>query len=408
MIDRFSADTRPIVIAGLGLISPLGHGAWPTFSALLAGKTLAERARGVAPAASAVELVIASGAVSIVRHTSIDPAVDLAESAAREALLPAKVDATGVPTYLGTSKGAVTALGRAAKWACEPKHAATDDDTPLSAVLGPHGYLAHHLTRRLGLNIQTHQVAACASSLTALHRARLALADEAHPDYAMALTAEAALLPMFIHSYRRLGVLAPLTPTAYRARPLDERRCGFMLSEMGAAILLKRLPPGESPKPGQWLLEDTAIASESYDLLRSNPKMTALRHVAASLLRRRTVDVIHPHAPGTDEHDLAELAALDDVLKATKQQHPPDVYAVKGALGHSLGAAGLTSLVIACLCLQSGTRPVMPWLERPIDTTGLNITLRAAAQPCSRTGRHAVFAAGFAGHTAGAVVRREP
>src|SRR5699024_2177564 len=152
-------------------------------------------------------------------------------------------------------------------------------------------------------------------------------------------TADAALLPLFIHSYRRLGVLAPLTAEGYRARPLDERRAGFVLGEIGAAILLKRLPPDQPPRPGQIMLLDTAVAAGNHDLIRTDPKMPALRHLAASVFAGRKVDVLHPHAPGTTDHDPGELAALSSALHEAGQQTVPDVYACKGALGHNLGAA---------------------------------------------------------------------
>jgi 3-oxoacyl-(acyl-carrier-protein) synthase len=225
----------------------------------------------------------------------------------------------------------------------------------------------------------------------------------------LVVTAEAALLPMFIHSYRRLGVLAGLTPEDYRQRPLDARRSGFMLSEAGAAVLLRRLPAGEAPGPGQIELVDSAIAAEAHDMIRPSANMDALRHIASQLMGERRIDMVHPHAPGTAEHDPIELAAYQPASSGVQADstQPLDVYACKGALGHSLGAAGLSALVLACLCLKTGQRPPMPWLQQPMDThDGQAQTLKSEGQRRSRIGTHAVFAAGFAGHTAGAIVQR--
>ena len=402
--------SRPrLVVAGVGMLTPLGHAAWPTFAALLAGRCASDRARRLEPDPDAgdapgqvdpVNLVRALGGVSVVQHAATDPAVELAERAGREAAFAAGLETTGIPTYLGTSKGAVQALTRSALGFADaqPKNGAD----PEAVVLGPHGYLTHHLQQRLRIEPRAHTVAACASSLNALDRARrdlLSVDRAAAPsvrDYALAVTADAALLPQFVHSYRRLGVLAPLTPREYRQRPLDAHRPGFMLTEAGAAVLLKRLPPGVAPKPSEVELLDTATANEAHDLVRTDPEMPALRRVANTLLHKQHVDVIHPHAPGTDMHDPAELAVYRDVLP----DQSPDLYACKGALGHSLGAAGLTALVIAHLCLQSGQRPPMPWLTDALPG------VKANAQPCDRNGTHAVFAAGFGGHVAGAVLRR--
>ncbi|MEX0886805.1 MAG: beta-ketoacyl synthase N-terminal-like domain-containing protein [Phycisphaeraceae bacterium] len=408
-----------IVVAGVGLVTPLGHGAWPTFRALLAGATLADRADALPADVDAVGLVQALGHVAIARHAALDPALELAERAAREAIQAAS-GAAPPALFLATSKGAMHALTRVADRHARDRR--IDDRDALAVALGPHGYLTHHVARRMNLLPQRHHVAACASSLASLHMARQHLLHQpvsAANDRAAALvvTAEAALLPAFIHSYRRLGVLAPLTREGYRQRPLHVDRAGFMLAEAGAAVLLERLAPGEAPAPGQVELVDTAIAGEAYDMVRPAPGMPALAHVARRLLADRPIDVIHPHAPGTLEHDATELRLYHDLLagraRVAGAEVVAGVYACKGALGHSLGAGGLTAFVLACLSVTAGRLPPMGWLDAPLGREAVGFDLAAGAGAGARAGRsiervgmHGVFAAGFAGHTAGAVVRR--
>ncbi len=413
-----------VLIAGFGLVTPLGGSAWETFSNLLAGKTLAGRTENLPEDIAPEDLVRAVGAVTRAQHTATDPAVELAERAAREAAMAAGVEPQGLPAFVGTSKGAVHALTAAfrSKLTNPPSpalHAPPPPDADLAVALGPHGYLNHHLQQRLHLGPVHHHVAACASSLTALHHARLSLLhhpapstsssqtldprpDTLCPAHALVITAEASLLPLFIHSYRRLGVLAEQTLEGYRERPLDNTRQGFVLGEAGAAVLLRRVPIEDEPMPGETELLDTACASEAFDMVRPSPTMPALRHIADQLFADRLIDVIHPHAPGTTEHDPIELSVYADTLRHTGQTTPPDLYACKGALGHSLGAAGLSALVLACLSAKTRQRPPMPWLTSPIDSP-LPITSDTSSLTPSTT--HAIFAAGFAGHTAGAVIR---
>lgn len=402
------SNTSRVVISGFGLITPLGHSAWETFSALLAGRTISDRSADLPPDIDPVRLVQALGSVSVARHTPTDPAVELAERAAREAMFMAKVGPGDVGCIVGASKGATHALLAA----CEGQKKTQGHrggrrsmpkphDADLAVALGPHGYLCHHLSQRLGVKAVPAVVAACASSLTALHVARMSLLGGsrlAGADRVLVVTVEASLLPLFIHSYRRLGVLMPLTAEGYRGYPLDHRRRGFLLSELAAAVVLERV---DRPRPGQIELVDTAVASESYDLIRTAPDMAALSRVAQQLLQHRTIDLLHPHATGTTEHDPAELAAVAPHLTGQ-----PDVYACKGALGHGLGAAGLVSLVLACLCATTGRRPPMPWLEQPIEAGNLKLQHGGQSDPQTMS-THAVFAAGFAGHVAGAVVRQE-
>lgn len=411
-----------VLIAGFGLVTPLGGSAWQTFTNLLAGHTLADRTGNLPEDIVPVDLARAVGAVTAAQHTATDPVIELAEKAAREAAMAAGVDLKDIPTFVGTSKGAVHALTAAHRIHFPQAHPPTlnappPPDADLAVALGPHGYLNHHLQQRLHLGPIHHYVAACASSLTALHHARQSLLREPvcapassqvpaprpqTPNHALVVTAEASLLPLFIHSYRRLGVLAEQTPQGYRERPLDNTRRGFMLGEAGAAVLLTRVPTEEEPLPGETELLDTAFACEAYDLIRPSPTMPALRRIATQLFTNRPIDVIHPHAPGTTDHDPAELNAYIDTLKHTGQSEMPNLYACKGALGHSLGAAGLSALVIACLCAKTRKNPPMPWLTSPMDSP-LSLTAHPSSLKPSTT--HAVFAAGFAGHTAGAVIR---
>ncbi len=407
-----ASSNRPrIVIRGVGLVSPLGSSAWSTFSALLKGKTIHDRADGLPRDVNPVDLIRSLGDVATAQHAPTDPAVDLAECAAREALFMAGIEPGDATCYLGTSKGAVSALDHALYQhggghnGRLRQHASSSTPRPLTdaalaVALGPHGYLTHRLRERLECTIRLHTVAACASSLTALHQARVALThpSRSSPTRLLVVTCEASLLPVFIHSYRRLGVLAPLRTDAYRCAPLDQNRSGFTLAQLGAAVVLERV---DQVEPGQIELVDTAIATESHDLIRAAPGMPGLKHVAQQLISSRKIDLIHPHATGTVDHDPQELAVYSPLITDTA-----DVYASKGALGHGLGASGLVSLVIASLCAQTNRRPPMPWLTDPINLGPTRIELDAADRG-KELRSHAVFASGFGGHVAGAVIARQ-
>ncbi len=390
-----------LLVAGLGLCTPLGLGAWPTFTALLTGKRLTDRLERYAPDTPPDKIVAGIGGVAVARIVADDPAVELADRAAREACEQANLSPHGLATFIGTSKGAVAQVGR-------QTGAQTHEFAPSAEwyALGPHGYLADRLTKRLGIRVMTHTVAACASSLVALDAARQWLLADERRTHALVITSEAALLPVFMHSYQRLGVLAPATLEGYRQTPLAAARGGFVLAEAGGAVVLQKLKDGETPpqSAGKGPLEllDTGCLSEAYDLLRTSPQMAAIEHLAIQFNAKRKLEVLHPHATGTDEHDPAEMGALARAIGSPEAPLP--LYACKGALGHGLGAAGLTAFVLACLSCRSGRIPPMRWLAD--GTMDLPANLRAEMKGCSvKPGAaHAVFAAGFGGHTAGALV----
>ena len=236
----------------------------------------------------------------------------------------------------------------------------------------------------------------------------------------LVIATEASLLPQFVASYQRLGVLAPLHPQKYRPLPLDDSRCGFVLSEMGVAVVLEKVCDSEKTTTKSHSstssiisggnhqssinLLETAIAAETFDLIRSDPAMPALQHIAEKLFASvtasgKSIDVLHPHATGTPDHDPAELATyLRALNSASSSKNLPQLYASKGAFGHSLGAAGLASFVMACLSAQSHRLPPMPWLKNPVREVG---AFSSEKNDCKT---HAIFAAGFGGHTAGAVI----
>ncbi len=387
------------MIAGLGLVTPLGHSAWQTFRALLEGRRISDRAAALGAGDGGCDpmaLVRAVGCCAVSPHSATDPAVELAERAARSALDEARLEPEEPKVWLGVSKGAMAALSEAAdifNTSLPASDRVAQARRPLVGALGPAGWMGAELSRRLGCRLPRTMVAACASSLTALDAARRDLLRGPVGRAALVVTAEASLLPMFVHSYRRLGVLPRLTADAYRALPLDERRGGFVLSEQAAAVVLRAVDVVE---PGQIELVDTATASEAHHVVLPAPGMPALAQLARRLLCGRDIDLLHPHATGTQDNDATELAAL--------LPHVPrdaDVYACKGALGHGLGAAGLTALVIACLCARSERRPPMSWLDQPISC-GRALQRDSDRHRCFR--RQAVFAAGFGGHVAGAVI----
>ncbi|MCC7145965.1 MAG: hypothetical protein IT443_05925 [Phycisphaeraceae bacterium] len=388
-----------LIVTGCGLVTPLGYSPWQTFRALLDGKTIADKAANLPTDISPIQLVRAVGCVHAAAYNTHDPAIELAERAARSALEEAALLPADVLPFLGVSKGAMHALHSAP--GNFPKGALVlppAPDAPLAVALGPIAYLAYHLQRRLGIARPTSVVAACASGLTALHLAGQHLRQlAALGQYrsALVVSAEASLLPMFIHSYKRLGVLAPLKPDQYRALPLDQQRQGFLLSEQSAALVIQAVP---QVQPGQIELQDIAVASESFHLIQPDPNMTSLRILAGKMLASAPPDLLHPHATGTVEQDQAELNAYAPFLSQNS-----DVYACKGAIGHGLGVAGLASLIIACLCAKTRRRPPMPWLTDPVSC---HPPLSASSRPLPAQSRHAVFAAGFGGHLAAAILQQ--
>ena len=120
-----------------------------------------------------------------------------------------------------------------------------------------------------------------------------------------------------------------------------------------------------------------------------------MRHLLARVVDGGPVDLVHAHGTGTPANDEAELAAIESVLE--EGDKPPALYSHKGALGHSLGAAGLVSVALNCMMHAKRTIPPNVQTTQPIATRRVQINPEAKAQA---TRRSLAVAAGFGGPTA--------
>jgi len=383
---------HPVTVTGLGLVSPLGDSAWETARALFDGRTTADRLAKLPEDADPVTIARATAGSRNAAFDPIDPAVALAERAAREALSQSGAPAESVLTVLASSKGAISPLLERAK-----KGGALSERKAECAALSPHGYLAHHLRRRLGLGEIRCPVAACATSVASLELALRAVRT-GEAERALVVGVESALHAPFVWSYKRLGVLAPVSPAqAHVARPLDQERDGFTLCEMAAAIVIEREP---SVRVQGHLLR-AAIGTEPDAFVRPPEGFPATAHIERVLRGAPPLSLIHPHATGTKANDERELEALARVVGDRARESP--LYASKGALGHPLGAAALVNVVLGLVFARARKRPPMPWLGSPIESA---FPIEREAVEISN-GPQLALASGFGGHV-GAVLFAGP
>ncbi len=403
-----------IVVAGLGLVTPLGHAAWPNFAALLAGRTLAQRTRELPEELDAITLIRATGAFSAAVHSRRAMACDLAERACREALRDAGPLKSPVPLYLASSKAALPH---------DLPPDAVPTPTQARGLTAPHATLEAHLTRCFPLAPTLALSAACASGLVGLQRAVQTLSNHDKPerrglgitdfpnnDVALVVAADAAAsaAPSILHSYRRLGVLPPLTPQHYQQRPLHPQASGFTPADTAAAVLLRRIP-AKKLAPGHIVVHHAITAHSDHHLIHPDPKAQTTQHLLRSCLASLFTQAIppsslhlHPHAPGNPAQDQSERQAITEALQSFPSCES-SIYAVKGAIGHGLGAAPLAALVIAALMLRTGRRPPMPWLNDDTSQDPNSHTPTADADAAI------ILAAGFGGqHAAVCLSRHRP
>ncbi|MEY2726713.1 MAG: 3-oxoacyl-[acyl-carrier-protein] synthase 2 [Planctomycetota bacterium] len=198
-------------------------------------------------------------------------------------------------------------------------------------------------------------VAACATGLVSILQGA-ALVHSGQCDVCLVGSADAALRSSVIASFHRLQVLSRNTNAADACRPFDIDRDGFVIGD-GAAVLVlesRRHARRRGARAlaqilgGGWLSDPTGIT-----------QIDESGTVITELLRRsmNTVganpSVLSVHGTGTESNDLAEARGIHRACTS----NPPTCFAVKGALGHLLGAAGSVEMALVAAGIAAGLHP---------------------------------------------------
>ncbi len=202
--------------------------------------------------------------------------------------------------------------------------------------------------------------AACASSTIALTTAASRIAA-GHQDAILVWAAE--ILSEFV--FAGFASLQALTPNV--CRPFDKNRNGLALGEGAAALLLMsaRRAAKEGRRPlakikGWGVANDavhlTAPAQDGRGLIKACQRALNRAH-----LKPENIAAINAHGTGTIHNDNMEMAAFSELFGSRKVPF----HSIKGALGHTLGAAGALETVIAVESLKNQRLPPTIGLKEP-------------------------------------------
>jgi 3-oxoacyl-[acyl-carrier-protein] synthase II len=165
-------------------------------------------------------------------------------------------------------------------------------------------------------------------------------------------------------------------PTA-QLRPFDAGRGGVLLGEGAAALVL--VPDRRRPRLARLL--GTGLSCDAHH--ETAPDPAGIRRAMTDALDRAgrepaDVDVVVAHGTGTALNDPTEARAIADVLGGSGRG--PLVTAVKGALGHTSGAAALHSIAVAVNCLRHQRTPAVVGLRDPLpEAAGLALVRRTVS-----------------------------
>jgi 3-oxoacyl-[acyl-carrier-protein] synthase II len=155
-------------------------------------------------------------------------------------------------------------------------------------------------------------------------------------------------------------------------RPFDSDRTGTLLGDGAAAAVV--VPEGSSATPLARLLASGLSCDAHHETAADFDGIwRAIEEVFARSGRTRAdVDLVVAHGTGTRINDALESQLIRRTFEGTLPG--PLVTAVKGAVGHTSGAAALVNVDVAIRCLREGRVPPVVGLRRVLeDGRGLRL-----------------------------------
>jgi 3-oxoacyl-[acyl-carrier-protein] synthase II len=342
-----------VVVTGRGVVSSIADGGEAFFDALLAKRS------GIADGIGACADFDPEVAMSAKEARRADRFTQLAMAAAMQAADEAGVEGGVEPARLGVIMGTgVGGLGTLEDQVRAYYEAGGERAvSPLFVTMMMPNAAAGLIAMRLGAHGPGFSLAsACATGGHAIgEAARMIVRGEA--DMVLAGGTEAALTPVCLAAFRRMGALS----REGVSRPFDARRDGFVMGEGAGAVVLER--EAHARARGATILARIAGYGASNDAFHitqpdedgrgaTDAMRAALADAGAS---PHDVGYLNAHGTSTPINDRVETLAIKRVF-ASNGGAPP-VSSTKSAIGHLLGAAGA---VEAIACVEAVRRGVLP------------------------------------------------
>ncbi len=395
------SDSIPIVITGLGAVTPFGTGVDALWQALLRGDsaitdmdlfdlggiacTKAGVVRDYTPPAGFEKGPRASGF-----------AAGACIEALRQAGLPGNLAALAETALITASNFGDIDVGEAALIpADQPGH------DPAASLHCAHATPAASLAQALGLGgLRIPLSLSCSSGASAAATAANMIAA-GRVNRVLVVGYDA------ISRFSWSGLCSLRTMTKDAVRPFDVNRGGTIFTEGAAAFVLERadLCSARSAAPLA-VLSGWASGNNGHHMTAPAPRGAGSEYVMRKALERAglapdAVDHINVHGTGTKPNDTTETQAIQDLFGARAASIP--VTSVKGLLGHMLGAAGSVELVLSVLSLQHGLIPPTGNLLSQDPECPLDVVTSPRALPLNCVLSNS---AGFGGCNAAVVLER--
>jgi 3-oxoacyl-[acyl-carrier-protein] synthase II len=369
----------PIVITGMGMISPLGCGVKPVWQRLAAAQSgiglidrfdTAETPIKIAGLVPSIEDDAVAGfdveqIIEKKERKKLDLFTLYALAAAEEALQQAnwfpdaEDDKRATATIIATGIGGLGTITQALRTLDSRGYKRL---SPFTAPAFLANMAAGNLSIKYGFQGPLGcPVTACAASLQAIGDGmRLIRSGEA----AVALVggAEACVDPLSLASFNALKALSTTSDEPTQAsRPFDQTRNGFVMGEGSGLMVIETLEHaqarGATPLA---ILSGYGTSSDAYHITSGREDGQGAAAAVKTALKMAglnpgDINYINAHATSTPVGDAAEVASLRNVFGEALPNIP--ISSTKSSTGHLLGAAGGIESIFSAMAVINNTLP---------------------------------------------------
>lgn len=360
-----------VVITGMGAVSPAGIGVSALWDAAMEGRCCIDKVSrfdttdfDVHLAAEIRDFDPCEQGLTKKEARRFERFVQYAIVAADEALAQSGLDfhsedMTRIACVFGTGIGGIDELQKGFFTLAEkgPKRV-----SPLFIPTMIGNIAAGSLSIRYGIRGEClNVVTACA---TGAHSIGTAVRDIRHGyvDVALAGGSEESVSPICLAGFSNLGALTKAADPCQASLPFDRRRAGFVAGEGAGAVVLESLEHALARK-ATILAEITGFGStgDAYHMTAPEPGGEGVARAMAQALAEggftpKDLGHLNSHGTGTLANDITEAKALILLCGEEAALQVP-VTSLKGAMGHTLGAAGALEAIVTALSVTNECVP---------------------------------------------------
>jgi len=243
-------------------------------------------------------------------------------------------------------------------------------------------------------------VSACASANDALGLALMAIRSE-QAETVIAGASEAIITPLCIACFNQAGALSTRNDDPQHAsRPFDKDRDGFVLAEMGTALIVEELEAARARGAHIWAeIAGYGSTMDAFHLTAPPPDGNgAVRAMRAALRSARInpeqVEYVNAHGTSTPLNDRVETLAIKTVFGDHARKLA--ISSTKSMVGHSAGACGALEAAVCAYALEHGIIPPTINYTTPDPDCDLDYVPNSARDATIHTTLSNNF--GFGGH----------